>query len=201
MALALERMLVVSAHWARVAVYLGLRDEEDAEWPSTGLDLLGRSLRVYASSLTWAAGVGAAAMLALFSGQATAVAGGTLLGGVIWGAMAYFTDVRPRLPRGALQTVPPDAIWERSMTRELLRRTPRLLLAVPLCVAFAWFADRADLGSVFVPGQYAGYAAASFFGAWRVRRWERHNHLRVAFRRDEGNEQLFAIPPRAATAR
>lgn len=184
----------------RGAVYFGLRNEDDEDRPSTGLDLLGRSLLARGTGVAALALIATAVVLGVFAWDPSAVAAGTAAGGVIWGALEYFTAIRPRLPTGALQTAPADAAWERSTAGGLMRLAPRLLLAVPLCFGLVWFADRTDVGSVFVPGQFAGYAAASLLGAWQVRRWEHEHRSRVAFRLEDGEEQLLAVPtPDVAT--
>lgn len=139
-------------------------------------------------------------VLGVFAWDPSAVTAGTAAGVVIWGALEYFTAIRQRLPTGALETAPADAAWERSTAGGLMRLAPRLLLVVPLCLGLAWLADRTDLGSVFIPGQFAGYAAASLLGAWQVRRWEHEHRSRVAFRLKDGEEQLLAVAaPGAAT--
>lgn len=177
----------------RGAVYFGLRDEDDEDRPSTGLDLLCRSLVARGTWVAALALIAAAVVLGVFAWDPSAVAAGTGAGVVIWGALEYFTAIRPRLPTGALATAPADAAWERSTAGGLMRLAPRLLLVVPLCLGLAWLADRTDLGSVFVPGQFAGYAAASLLGAWQVRRWEHEHRIRVAFRLEDGEEQLLAV--------
>lgn len=183
----------------RGAVYFGLRDEDDEDLPSTGLDLLCRSLLAQGIGAAGLALIGAAVVIGVLRWDPSAVAAGTATGVVIWGALEYFTAIRPRLPTGALEAAPADAAWERPSAGDRMWLAPRLPLAVPLCFGLAWFADRFGVGSVFVPGQFAGYAAASLLGAWQVRRWEREHCSRVAFRLKDGEEQLLAVAaPRAA---
>ena len=45
----------------------------------------------------------------------------------------------------------------------------------------AWLADRWDMGALFVPGQFVGYACASTLGALVVARWERRAGRRVLY--------------------
>jgi hypothetical protein len=145
--------------------------------------------------------IAAAVVLGVLAWDPGAVAAGTAAGVVIWGSLQYFTVIRPRLPTGALPAAPADAAWERSTAGGVMRLAPRLLLAVPFCLGIAWFAERLEVGSVFVPGQFAGYAAAPLLGAWQVRRWEREHRSRVAFRLEHGEQELLAVAPAAVATR
>lgn len=177
----------------RVAVYFGFRAEEDAERMSTALTLLRGSLLSTVTPLTVLSGLMATAMIGIFARDPTEVMIGTAVGAALFGPIVYFVWVRPRIPRGPLQTVPPDAHWER--TRRPMRLVCGLVLAVPFCIGVAWLAERLDVGSAIVSGQFAGYAVAPLVGAWQVARWERRHGVRVACRFDRGDERLFALPP------
>jgi hypothetical protein len=140
--------------------------------------------------LLLAVGLGAL-VLAVFDWQLREVLYGTALGVLVWGAFAGF-EVRKEVPSSeSLPLAPAGAKLERSFS---LRR---VVLVLPLFVALAWFADRVDLGAVFVPGQLAGSAVAKLVGAFLVRRWERAHRTRVLLRwSDSGEPELYATTPR-----
>jgi hypothetical protein len=117
------------------------------------------------------------------------VAYGTGIGVLLFG-LAHFLGLRGGLPRaGALPNAPPDATIERAF-----RPSPWLLLAVPFGVAAAWVVDRLDLGSVFVPGQFAGMAAAELLAAALVSRWQRAHGRTVLTRTSNADEpELYAL--------
>jgi hypothetical protein len=161
----------------------------DAMDPSMRLVPAASKLRLAGLTTLGLAVICGGLVLVVFDWQPLDVLSGTALGVFLWGALSFLTEVQGEIPQAeALPPAPPDAAVEHA---SVLRR--RLLLAAPFCVALAWLADRWDLGAVFVPGQFAGAAAANLLGAVFVTRWQDTHGGRVLTRRDApGETELYS---------
>jgi hypothetical protein len=144
-------------------------------------------------ALLLAVGLGAL-MVVVFNWEGLDVLYGTALGVLMWGGGSWFVEVRQEVPSTeTLPLSPAGAKIDRPLS------LPRVVLMLPVFVGLAWFADRFDLGAVFVPGQLAGLAVAKLVGAVLVRRWERAHGTQVFLRRgDSGEPELYASRPCAA---
>lgn len=121
----------------------------------------------------------------------------TPVGGVIWGSVAFLLDIRTRVPTGQLRHAPEKFTVSQERNRDGLRLgLGHVLFAIALCLGLAWYADQWDLGPVFAPGQFVGYACASGLGALLVGRWERAAGRRVLFdsSTDDHEPDLYAGP-------
>jgi hypothetical protein len=138
------------------------------------------------ADLLVAVGLGAL-MLVAFDWRGWDIFYGTAIGIVVWGAFYGLMDISDRIPSTeSLTLAPADATTERVWG-------PRLLLLLPLSVAVAWYADRFDLGAVFVPGQWAGSAVARLAGLVLVRRWQQEHETEVLLHWGESGEpELYA---------
>jgi hypothetical protein len=175
---------------AQTGVYFGVRDYDDeyAPAPSTRMILLRASFAQSAALGAGLAVVAAAAMVGLLGRDPGRLALETLAGGAIWGIGCYALYVHGKLPTGTLPPVPSDATWE-SDTAPM-----RWLAAAACVVAAAWVLDLLDASAFFIPGWFLGMTASASVGIWRVRRWERRNGCRAAFRVDDGEDVRYAVP-------
>jgi hypothetical protein len=114
---------------------------------------------------------------------------GVPIGIVLWGGLA-FIEVRQWVPQGRDDILDPPG--DLALERGRGRLAWRLLALAPVCVGAAWLADRLDLGPVFVPGQWAGFAVANFIGAALVARWERRDGRRLLARQAGDGTRLYA---------
>lgn len=136
------------------------------------------------------AAVSAALVIAVFDWQVGDVARGALLGIAIWEPIRYLGESARSVPRGRLVDAPAGM----EPTRPRLE-TGRVALAVALCVPFAWLADRWDVGAVFVPGMFCGFAAAELLVLGLTRRWERANRRRALIDPDADEPRPLAGAP------
>ncbi|HYI80334.1 MAG TPA: hypothetical protein VEW67_05705 [Thermoleophilaceae bacterium] len=139
----------------------------------------------------WSALIGVAVVVA-FDWNVRSMAVGTAIGTVVWGAVKFFPEVLPQVPRGPLPA-PPEGASLAVARNGLAWRAGRSVMAIALCVALAWLADRWDVGAFFAPGQFAGYMCAYALGALLIARWERKRGQRVLFDPDEEGEDEHAL--------
>jgi hypothetical protein len=92
---------------------------------------------------------------------------GGALGAAIFGGIDFFGSVRHRIPRDDVPA-PPLGVEIGDEHPPLLL----LLLGLLTIVALAWLAAHWDLGPLFVPGQFVGYATSNAVALILVRRWE-----------------------------
>ena len=150
------------------------------------------TLAGHALTLMLLAGVSVVAVVVLFDWSLKEIVVGAPFGIVIWGAASFFFETRRYVPRGRLPDAPTEQERERPR-RGAARRAVWLVISIPLAVGFAWLADAWDLGPVFVPGQWAGYAAAQAIALVLVARWENnHQQLVVLAETHDGDPVLYA---------
>jgi hypothetical protein len=132
-----------------------------------------------------------AVVLVVFDWALSRVLWGTGVGIAVFGVATWFGEVAAQVPSsGQVPELPIDA----EVDRPFRFRAPWLLAALAACLGAAWLEDQWGLGAALVPGQLAGSAAANFFGAALVARWERAHGMRVvsSARRDGEDTELFA---------
>jgi hypothetical protein len=119
----------------------------------------------------------------------------TLVGAAIWGSVSFVLETRARVPTGRLPDAPANVVVN-GRGGEPFRRLSRALFAVASGIGLAWLADRWDLGALFVPGQFVGYACAAALGALLVARWERKAGRRVLFDSSTNDQEprLYVAP-------
>jgi hypothetical protein len=129
-----------------------------------------------------------------FDWDVRGVALGTAIGIVVWGAVKFFPEVLRQVPRGSLPK-PPEGASIADTRRGLVARAGRSVIAIAICVALAWLAERWDIGAFFAPGQFAGYMCAYALGALLIARWERARGQRVLLDFDDGEDEytLYAV--------
>jgi len=129
-----------------------------------------------------------AVVVATFDWPVIDVLIGAVVGGAVFGAVTYFTEVRREVPQAAALPLAPE---DRPVMRRARPKAWQLLL-VPAVCALAWVADRWDVGPLLVPGQFVGIAAANLVGAALVGRWERAHGRQVLVGRGSGDPELYA---------
>jgi hypothetical protein len=175
-------------------VYFGVRDDDTAR-ETTDLAMVEPALISAGTIYVWLIVAEAGAAVGVFHRDPGRMVIGTGIGALCWGALCYLTGLRCRVPSGPLLTAPADARWERSRARRRMVHTLCwVALTAPGCIGLAWLADWLDLSSAVIPGQFAGFAAASFVAAWRVHRWEEKHRSSIAHRLHEGKDELLAVP-------
>jgi len=117
---------------------------------------------------------------------------GTAIGIVVWGAVKFFPEALWQVPRGALP-VPPEGARVAVARGGLASRAGRSAVAIAICAALAWLAERWDIGAFFAPGQFAGYMCAYALGALLIARWERERGQRVLFDPDEEADDGYTL--------
>jgi len=172
---------------SRLAWYFGIAPddrESSAALTAVRADLIAGAVWLAASAVAMSA-----LMVIAFDWSPPEMLPGAVFGAAAWGAVKFFTDVRARVPAGArLPQAPADAVVDPK------RREPwRMLLVLPLLVGLAWSADRWDLGAVFVPGQFLGYALADLAGALLVGRWQDRNGGTVLLRWNRDEPELYTV--------
>lgn len=161
------------------------------------LAYLGDDLAMGARRLLMIAGLMTVLVIGVFGWDIGGVVIWTPVGGVIWGSVAFLLDIRTRVPTGRLREAPEDFTVSQPRDSDgLLLRLGYVLFAIASCLGLAWYADQWDLGPVFAPGQFVGYASASALGALLVGRWERAAGRRVLFdsSTDDHEPNLYAGP-------
>jgi hypothetical protein len=115
----------------------------------------------------------------VFDGKPSDMVLGVVVGTVVWGIAEYLVAVREMVPSGDLG--PPTAAFVETppQPRPSAGGAALIGFAIAACLLLAWLADAWDLGAAFVPGQFAGYAAASAVGGLATRRWERARGKRI----------------------
>ena len=110
-----------------------------------------------------------------------------LTGAALWGALDFFINVRHQVPEGTrLVAAPSDVMIDRDGRRPL-----RMVLWLPVFLGLAWLVDRWDLGALFIPGQFAGYALASLAGGVLVGRWQNRHGGTVLLRWNSDEPELY----------
>jgi len=123
-------------------------------------------------------------VLFVFDWPLVEVLGGGAAGAVIWGGLIYLIEVSDEVPDAeTLPLAPRDAEIQRQV-----RPSWRVLVLIPVGLGLAWLADHWDFGGFFVPGQFAGYAAANVAGVFAVAGWERRTGGEVL---SDGRESLY----------
>jgi hypothetical protein len=123
----------------------------------------------------------AGVVIGAFGWRVGAVLIWTPVGAAVWGSCDYLWDVKRHLPTGRLPDAPESVVVQSPSDSGSLRRAGHVLMWVAACIGLAWLADRWDMGALFVPGQFVGYACASALGALVVARWERRAGRRVLY--------------------
>jgi len=131
-------------------------------------------------------------VIVAFDWNARSMVLGTAIGIVVWGAVKFFPEVLWQVPRGSLPE-PPEGASVTAARSGLASRAGRTVLAIAICIALAWLADRWDLGAFFAPGQFAGYMCAYALGALLNARWERERGQRVLFDPDKGTDDEYVL--------
>jgi hypothetical protein len=132
----------------------------------------------------------AAVAIVGFGWEAREVVLGGAQGAVLWGAVEVATIVRPLVPRGTLPPLSADVGIEPLWTR---RYATTLALVFPAVVPLGLLANRWQMGGLFFPGPFAGYAAAHLVGALLVARWQRrHDAVVIDLPDDDGDARLYA---------
>lgn len=165
-------------------MYFGLREPEDAEGGGKGsqqvrLAPLGAWFVSSARLTLILATLATLGVLLLFDSSVASVALGTAAGVVFWGTFEFVWGVGPMLPGKRLADAPLNAVVEPPPSALSRAALLRLLVVAPLLLGLVWFADRSELGAIFVPGQLAGYGAARLAGALVVWRWQKRHDARV----------------------
>jgi hypothetical protein len=154
------------------------------------LEEAGRATLRAALGTLWMAAAVTAIVIAVFDWQPADVLRGTLLGTLVWGIAWYLLQSRHSVPHGSIMEAPADA----SATSFSLG-AGSAVLAVVLSLPLAWLADHWELGAVFVPGQFCGYAAAELAALVQIRRWENKHHRRVLIDPGAEDSRPYAGPP------
>jgi hypothetical protein len=168
-----------------------MREDQCAEL-ALELDEVRGSLAASAGYSALAAAASTAIVVVVFGWEPAAMVVPGLVGTVVWGLAEYYLEVARQIPTRELPPVPPLATERQSGSHVSLHRAGTLAFAVIACFFVAWLADQWDLGAAFVPGQFAGYAAARALGALRVRRWEHSHRVRVLADLDDDKPDLYA---------
>jgi hypothetical protein len=162
---------------------------EDADAPAEPLGMIAVRAELLTSA-GWIAALAVAltALMVLgFDWSLPQMVPGALAGAAVWGAVQFFATVRHHVPTAPRLPAPPaGAVLERDPGRPL-----RLGLWLPVFVGLAWLVDRWELGAVFVPGQFAGYALADLAGAVLVGRWQRRHGGTVLARWNGDEPDLY----------
>jgi hypothetical protein len=123
----------------------------------------------------------AGVVIGVFDWQVGSVLIWTLVGAAVWGSFQYLWEVKPRLPTGRLPDAPECVVVRSQSDSRPLRRATHVLTWVTALFGLAWLADWWNVGALFVPGQFVGYACASALGGLVVVRWERRAGRRVLY--------------------
>jgi hypothetical protein len=166
--------------------------EDDRADRALELNEVAGSLAASAGYSALGAGALTAIVVVVFGWDPGAMVLPALVGAVVWGAVKYYVDVERQIPARDLPPVPPFATERQSGSPVSWRRAAWIAFAVVACFFLAWLADQWDLGAFFVPGQFAGYAAARALGVVQVRRWERSHGVRVLADLDSDKPALYA---------
>lgn len=97
----------------------------------------------------------------------------TAIGVAIWGAVRFATEVRHETPGPSVIAVP--VVRTTPPSSRTCGRVLSIVLGLAGCVVVTAWAVRLDMGGVFLPGQFLGYAAADLVGLAVTLRWERRN--------------------------
>ena len=134
-------------------------------------------------------------VVAIFEWSLGALLIGGTIGIALFGGLAFLYDVQPTVARLATAGPPAEAVVEEASPGRL-RSLRGLIIAGPVLLVLAWAADSwlsGESGAVFLPGQFAGYAAANLLGATIVYRWERQNGDRALIRQS-GEGPIYSDP-------
>jgi len=139
--------------------------------------------------------ISTAIVLVVFDWTLRVLATGVPIGIAVFGAGWYFSLVRQQVPAGPLEAPPASAGLQNRSDKPRWPFTA-LLWAVPLCLGLAWFIDAVfdRSAALFLPGQFAGTAAAYLTGAARVSRWERRHGAVVVASASPLDEEIYAVP-------
>lgn len=174
--------------------YFGLIGDvagDDLELYATGRQL--RSSAVRGGVLTVICTI---ALIVLFDRSPGGVVAGTAVGGLLFGAFDYAVAIRRQVPRFGLAALPADAVLVRPQPPGW-QRFAELTLLAPAAVGLAWLADSWDVGTVIVPGIWAGSTLACATGSALVSRWEIAHRAEVLARRHGSEVDLYASTRRA----